>query len=78
MTRESMMEIVDLWAADGHDADRPRPQLMERLARAQLRKAGGAEKARCDEIKRLELDTAWGENGPASPTGPSADAESAA
>ena len=34
---------------------------MERLARAQIRKLGGADGGAVDEIKRLELDTAWGE-----------------
>jgi hypothetical protein len=34
---------------------------MERLARAQARKAGGAEEGAVEEIRRIELDTAWGE-----------------
>ena len=34
---------------------------MERLARAQIRKAGGADEGAVEEIKRFELDTAWGE-----------------
>jgi DSF synthase len=36
-------------------------RLMERLARAQARKAGGADEGAVEEIKKLELDTAWGE-----------------
>lgn len=36
-------------------------KLMERLARAQMRKLGGAEEGAVHEIKRMELDTAWGE-----------------
>ena len=36
-------------------------RLMERLARAQARKAGGADEGAVEEIKRIELDTAWGE-----------------
>ena len=36
-------------------------RLMERLARAQVRKAGGADDGAVEEIKRIELDTAWGE-----------------
>ena len=36
-------------------------RLMERLARAQVRKAGGAEEGAVEEIKRIELDTAWGD-----------------
>ena len=35
-------------------------RLMERLARAQVRKAGGADEGAVEEIKRIELDTAWG------------------
>ena len=33
---------------------------MERLARAQVRKVGGADEGAVEEIKRIELDTAWG------------------
>ena len=33
---------------------------MERLARAQVRKAGGADEGAVEEIKQIELDTAWG------------------
>ena len=36
-------------------------RLMERLARAQARKAGGADEGAVEEIKRLELESAWGE-----------------
>ena len=35
-------------------------RLMERLARAQVRKVGGADEGAVEEIKRMELDTAWG------------------
>jgi DSF synthase len=35
-------------------------RLMERLARAQVRKVGGANEGAVEEIKRMELDTAWG------------------
>jgi hypothetical protein len=34
---------------------------MERLARAQVRKVGGDDEGAVEEIKRIELDTAWGE-----------------
>ena len=34
---------------------------MERLARAQARKAGGADEGAVEEIKRLELENAWGD-----------------
>jgi DSF synthase len=36
-------------------------RLMERLSRAQARKAGGAAEGAAEEIKRIELETAWGE-----------------
>ena len=36
-------------------------RLMERLARAQARKAGGADEGAAEEIKRMELENAWGE-----------------
>jgi len=36
-------------------------RLMERLARAQARKAGGADEGAVEEIKRLELEIAWGD-----------------
>ncbi len=36
-------------------------RLMERLARAQVRKAGGAAEGAVEEIKRIELENAWGE-----------------
>ena len=35
-------------------------RLMERLARAQVRKAGGGDEGAVEEIKRLELENAWG------------------
>jgi DSF synthase len=34
---------------------------MERLARAQARKAGGGDEGAVEEIKRLELESAWGD-----------------
>ena len=56
---ESLQTVVDLWAMTAlRLADRDL-RLMERLARAQLRKAGGATSGAIDEIKRIELDTAW-------------------
>jgi DSF synthase len=36
-------------------------RLMERLARAQARKVGGGDEGAVEELKRIELDTAWGE-----------------
>lgn len=61
ITHASLMAIVDLWVdAAMQLADRDL-RLMERLARAQARKAGGAVEGAVEEIKRLELETAWGE-----------------
>ena len=61
ITHESLMEIVEQWTeAAMHLTDRDL-RLMERLARAQVRKAGGAQSGAVEEIKRIELDRAWGE-----------------
>ena len=62
ITREMLMAIVEQWTASALDlADRDL-RLMERLARAQVRKAGDiTREGAVDEIKRMELDTAWGE-----------------
>ena len=43
-----------------HLADRDL-RLMERLARAQVRKVGGANEGAVAEIRQIELDTAWSE-----------------
>ncbi|MEO7116944.1 MAG: crotonase/enoyl-CoA hydratase family protein [Caldimonas sp.] len=61
ITHESMLQIVDHWASTAMNLSDRDLRLMERLARAQARKAGGGSKGAVDEIKRLELDTAWGE-----------------
>ena len=55
------MATVDLWAESALNLTDRDLRLMERLARAQVRKAGGAAEGAVDEIKRIELDTAWGE-----------------
>ena len=61
ITYESLMAIVEQWTESALQlADRDL-RLMERLARAQVRKAGGAEDGAVAEIKQIELDTAWGE-----------------
>jgi len=59
--RESLDAIVDHWAECALTLTDRDLRLMERLARAQVRKAGGAEEGAVEEIKRMELDTAWGE-----------------
>jgi DSF synthase len=61
ITYESLIAIVDQWAEAALGLTDRDLRLMERLARAQARKAGGAEEGAVEEIKRLELDTAWGE-----------------
>jgi DSF synthase len=61
VTREVLLEIVDKWAESAMLLSDRDVRLMERLARAQARKAGGAREGALDEIKRIELDKAWGE-----------------
>ena len=61
ITYESLMKVVDLWAETAMTLTNRDLRLMERLARAQARKAGGADEGAVEEIKRIELDTAWGE-----------------
>ena len=58
---ESLMQIVDMWTDTAMGLTDRDLRLMERLARAQVRKAGGAQDGAVAEIKRLELDEAWGE-----------------
>lgn len=60
ITHESLMTIVEQWATTALTLTDRDLRLMERLARAQVRKAGGADEGAVEEIKRLELDTAWG------------------
>jgi DSF synthase len=60
ITFESLQLIVDHWAVTAMSLTTRDMRLMERLARAQVRKVGGAEEGAVEEIKRLELDTAWG------------------
>jgi DSF synthase len=58
---ERLVEIVDLWADSALGLTDRDLRLMERLARAQARKAGGAAEGAVEEIKRLELENAWGD-----------------
>ena len=58
---ETLLDIVDLWTSTALTLTDRDLRLMERLARAQARKAGGAEEGAVEEIKRIELATAWGE-----------------
>jgi DSF synthase len=59
--RETLSAIVDQWAECAMGLTDRDLRLMERLARAQARKAGGADEGAVDEIKRIELENAWGE-----------------
>ena len=61
VTRESLLQIVELWVETAMTLTDRDLRLMERLARAHLRKAGGATDGAVEEIKKLELDTAWGD-----------------
>jgi DSF synthase len=58
---ESLLKIVELWADSAMGLTDRDLRLMERLARAQARKAGGADEGAVEEIKRLELENAWGD-----------------
>ena len=61
ITYEALTTIVDQWTnAALRLVDRDL-RLMERLARAQLRKLGGATEGAVSELRQIELDTAWGE-----------------
>lgn len=57
---ETLLAIVDQWADAALGLTDRDLRLMERLARAQARKAGGAEEGAVEEIKRMELEDAWG------------------
>lgn len=57
---ETLQAIVDHWAVTAMGLTNRDMRLMERLARAQVRKVGGASEGAVEEIKRMELDTAWG------------------
>ena len=61
ITRDLLIQTVELWAETAMALTDRDLRLMERLARAQLRKAGGATHGAVEEIKKLELDTAWGD-----------------
>jgi DSF synthase len=57
---ETLTAIVDQWAESALGLTDRDLRLMERLARAQARKAGGADEGAVEEIKRMELENAWG------------------
>ena len=59
MTYESLQAVAEHWVTSALSLTNRDLRLMERLARAQVRKVGGAEEGAVEEIKRMELDTAW-------------------
>jgi DSF synthase len=59
ITYESLTTIVDRWAEAALTLTDRDLRLMERLVRAQARKAGGGEEGAVEEIKRIELGEAW-------------------
>ncbi|HEX6362454.1 MAG TPA: crotonase/enoyl-CoA hydratase family protein, partial [Albitalea sp.] len=61
ITYESLQMVVDQWAEAALRLTMRDLRLMERLARAQVRKVGGADEGAVEELRRLELDTAWGQ-----------------
>jgi len=58
ITYESLNEIVEQWAEAAIQLTDRDMRLMERLARAQIRKVGGADAGAIEEIKRIELEQA--------------------
>jgi DSF synthase len=58
---ESLLRIVDHWSQAALSLTDRDLRLMERLARAQARKVGGADEGAVEELKRMELESAWGD-----------------
>lgn len=61
ITHETLLAIVEAWAETAMGLTTRDLRLMERLARAQVRKAGGSGGGAVEEIRQMELETAWGE-----------------
>ncbi|MEO6563684.1 MAG: crotonase/enoyl-CoA hydratase family protein [Nitrosospira sp.] len=59
ITYKSLEEIVNQWAATAMTLTDRDLKLMERLARAQIRKIGGLGDGAVEELKKLELSIAW-------------------
>lgn len=59
ITYEALQAVVDLWAHTCLKLSDRDLRLMEKLARAQLRKVGGAADGAVELLKKIELDTAW-------------------
>lgn len=58
---ETLTAIVEQWAESAMGLTDRDLRLMERLARAQARKAGGADEGAVEALKRMELENAWGD-----------------
>ncbi|ABM97021.1 crotonase/enoyl-CoA hydratase family protein [Methylibium petroleiphilum] len=67
VSEESLRGIVEDWAEAALQLEDRDLRLMERLARAQLKKVGGGADGAVEEIKRIELEAAWAEQGGAAP-----------
>jgi DSF synthase len=67
INRDSLLQIVDHWAETALQLTDRDLRLMERLARAQIRKLGGAATGTIEEIKRIELEHAWQVNNAGTP-----------
>lgn len=65
---DTLVRIVDHWAETALGLTDRDLRLMERLARAQVRKVGGAEEGAVEEIKRIELEAAWQATRPQAPS----------
>ncbi|CAN5888710.1 hypothetical protein BH11PSE8_BH11PSE8_32990 [soil metagenome] len=61
ITYETLLETVEHWSETAMGLTTRDLRLMERLARAQVRKAGGTGGGAVEEIRQMELETAWGE-----------------
>lgn len=61
ITYEALTTIVDQWTEAALQLTDRDLRLMERLARAQVRKVGGSSEGAVAEIRQMELETAWGE-----------------
>ena len=64
---QSLVSIVDQWAETAMGLTDRDLRLMERLVRAQARKASGGDAGAVEEIKRIELGEAWLAERPAQP-----------
>ena len=58
ITYDDLLSIVDEWAESAIKLTDRDLRLMERLARAQVRRVGGAEEGAIEELKRIELEEA--------------------